>query len=218
MVKASDTLTLVRVDDGSDAAIQSNTPPADTSYMWLDTSAEPYLLKRWDGTEWVAINDTSALEDSIVLLDQNLSSSIAKSSEEILASVSEQYYMKGETETLISEVSTEVSQTKSEIEIRFTEFSADLDDVIAGTDAEFEEIRKYIRFEDGNIILGEAGNELTLKIQNDRISFLESGAEVAYISDRKLYITDGEFLHTLQLGNFAFMPRANGNLSFKKII
>ena len=84
-------------------------------------------------------------------------------------------------------------------------------------DAEFEEIRKYIRFVDGMILLGEVGNELELQISNDRISFLQDGAEVAYFSNRKLYVTDTQILHSLQLGNFAFMPRDNGNLSFKKI-
>lgn len=90
--------------------------------------------------------------------------------------------------------------------------------VAAGADAKFQEISKYIRFIDGNIILGEEGNELTLKIENDRIAFLESGAEVAYFSNRKLYVLDGEFLNSLTLGNFAFLPRANGNLSFKKVV
>ena len=89
--------------------------------------------------------------------------------------------------------------------------------VATGTDAEFEEIRKYIRFVDGQILLGEVGNELELQIANDRISFLQDGAEVAYFSNRKLYVTDTQILHSLQLGSFAFMPRANGNLSFKKV-
>ena len=59
------------------------------------------------------------------------------------------------------------------------------------------------------------GNELELQISNDRISFLQDGAEVAYFSNRKLYVTDAQILHSLQLGNFAYMPRPNGNLSFK---
>ena len=56
-----------------------------------------------------------------------------------------------------------------------------------------------------------------LRLENDRILFLDDGAEVAYFSNRKLYVTDTQILHSLQLGNFAFMPRDNGNLSFKKI-
>ena len=134
----------------------------------------------------------------------------------ITAKVAENYYLKDETEALVSTVSTELTQTKNSVEIQFKQVTADVEAVAAGADAEFEEIRKYIRFVDGKILLGEIGNELELEISNDRISFLQDGAEVAYFSDRKLYVTDGQYTHSLQIGNFAFMPRANGNLSFKK--
>ena len=149
-------------------------------------------------------------------MEQNLLASIQASEDSIKSTVAESYYLKEDTDALISSVSTEIEQTKNSIEIQFTQFSADLEGVAAGADAEFEEIKKYIRFVDGQILLGEVGNELELKISNDRISFLQDGAEVAYFSNRKLYVTDTEILHSLQLGNFAFMPRANGNLSFKK--
>lgn len=89
--------------------------------------------------------------------------------------------------------------------------------MLEGTDARFTEISKYIRFVDGNIVLGEDGNTLTLKIQNDRISFIDLGQEVAYFSNSRLYVIDAQFLHSLQLGNYSFMPRSNGNLSFKKV-
>ena len=108
-------------------------------------------------------------------------------------------------------------QTKNEISFQFNTFQTDVSDWMEGTDAEFLNISKYIRFVDGNIVLGEEGNTLTLQIANDRISFLDAGLEVAYFSNSKLYVTDGEFLHSLQLGNFAFIPRENGNISFKKL-
>ena len=206
-------------DSGKDAAVQSDTEPNDKSYMWLDTSVEPPLLKRYNTeTEtWETINDTSAITDSIVTLQESIYSDISKNTEEILMTVSESYYAKTETEALISEVSTEFSQTKDAFEMQFTQFNADLNAVVEGTDAEFAEIKKYIRFVDGKILLGEIGNELELEIGNDRISFLQNNVEVAYFSDRKLYVTDGEYTNSLQLGEFAFIPRANKNLSFKKI-
>lgn len=150
-------------------------------------------------------------------VEQNLLSSIQASEDNIKATVAESYYLKEDTEALISQVSTEVEQTKESVEIRFNQFSADVEAVAAGADAEFEEIRKYIRFVDGSILLGQIGNELELKISNDRISFLQDAVEVAYFSDNKLYVTDGHFLHSLQLGSFAFIPRENGNLSFKRL-
>lgn len=150
--------------------------------------------------------------------EQNLLASIEVAQDNILSTVSDQYYLKDETESLISEVSTRLEQTAQGFEFMFNEFSADIDDIAAGTDAEFELIRKYIRFVDGSILLGEEGNALELKISNDRISFMQNGAEVAYFSDNKLFVTDAQFIHSLQLGEFAFIPRANGNLSFKRLV
>ena len=153
--------------------------------------------------------------EAIYNVEQNLQASITVADQNIRSTVAENYYLKDETEALVSSVSTEIEQTQKSVEIQFTQFNADLQAVAAGADAEFEEIKKYIRFVDGKILLGEVGNELELQIANDRISFLQDGAEVAYFSDRKLFVTDAEILHSLQLGNFAFMPRSNGNLSFK---
>ena len=160
--------------------------------------------------------NAQAASEAVYNVEQNLLASIQVSEDNIKSTVSESYSLKEDTEALVSAVSTEVEQTKNSVEIQFNQFSADLEAVATGADAEFEEIRKYIRFVDGQILLGAVGNELELQIANDRISFLQDGAEVAYFSNRKLYVTDAEILHSLQLGNFAFMPRANGNLSFKR--
>jgi hypothetical protein len=161
--------------------------------------------------------NAQAAAEAVYNVERNLLASIQVSEQNIQSVVSEKYYLKDETEALVSSVSTEIEQTKNSVELQFNQFSADVAAVAAGADAEFEEIKKYIRFVDGQILLGEVGNELELNISNDRISFLQDGAEVAYFSNRKLYVTDANIVHSLQLGNFAFMPRANGNLSFKKV-
>lgn len=161
--------------------------------------------------------NAQAASEAVYNVEQNLLSSISVESDNIKSVVAETYALKDETESLISDVRLEVTQTKDSFDLEFIQFRQDIDSVANGTDAQFEEIRKYIRFPDGKILLGEVGNELELQISNDRISFLQDGAEVAYFSNRKLYVTDTQILHSLQLGNFAFMPRANGNLSFKKI-
>lgn len=171
-------------------------------------------------TENQFVDISSSLEEKLISglieTETKLSAQIAATSESITSTVMEEVYLKADTDALIESVSTQITQTAEDVEIRFTDFSQNINDVAAGTDARFEEISKYIRFVDGNIVLGEEGNTLTLQIENDRISFLDSGIEVAYFSNNKLYVTDGEFLHSLQLGNFAFVPRSNGNLSFSK--
>lgn len=178
-------------------------------------------LKGLTDTQGKIINEISEsvrkASEAIHNVEQNLESSIRQSEENIKATVAESYYLKDETDALVSSVSTTIEQTKESVEIQFNQFNADLEAVANGTDAEFEEIRKYIRFVDGSILLGQVGNELELKISNDRISFLQDDTEVAYFSDNKLYVTDGHFINALQIGDFAFIPRANGNLSFKRL-
>lgn len=178
-------------------------------------------LKGLTDTQGKIINEISEsvrkASEAVYNVEQNLESSIRQSEENIKATVAESYYLKDATDALVSSVSTTIEQTKESVEIQFTQFNADLEAVANGADAEFEEIRKYIRFVDGSILLGQVGNELELKISNDRISFLQDDTEVAYFSDNKLYVTDGHFINALQIGDFAFIPRANGNLSFKRL-
>lgn len=178
-------------------------------------------LKGLTDTQGKIINEISEsvrkASEAVYNVEQNLESSIRQSEENIKATVAESYYLKDETDALVSSVSTTIEQTKESVEIQFNQFNADLEAVANGTDAEFEEIRKYIRFVDGSILLGQVGNELELKISNDRISFLQDDTKVAYFSDNKLYVTDGHFINALQIGDFAFIPRANGNLSFKRL-
>jgi hypothetical protein len=94
---------------------------------------------------------------------------------------------------------------------------ATVDSNDADARTQFQTISKYIRFVNGDIVLGEEGSAITLRIQNDRLSFLDGGAEVAYFSNKKLVILDANFLNSLQIGSFAFIPRKNGNLSLIKV-
>lgn len=118
----------------------------------------------------------------------------------------------------------EMSKTNSELRLDFTKSiasaTADMQSKLyesnTATTQKFGEISKYIRFVDGNIVLGETGSELTLTVQNDRISFQQSGNEVAYFSNNNLYIRIAEVLKTLRVGNFEFAPRYDGGLILKK--
>lgn len=148
---------------------------------------------------------------------QELNSTIEQTSEEIITKVSEEYYTKDDANTLIQSIGTEFAQTNESFEMKFTEINTSIEEIINNANDHYQEQVKYIRFVDGNIVLGEVGNEITLKVANDRISFLQNGVEVAYFSNNKLYVLDGEFINQLTLGKFAFIPRSNGSLDFKKV-
>lgn len=109
------------------------------------------------------------------------------------------------------------------IEAKFTNMTLQVENMDDEIQAKFRELAAYIRQymnDEGKpvIELGSLTNSIILQILNDRISFTQSGSEVAYVSDNTLYITDGQFLNSLRVGQFAFIPRANGSLDFKKVL
>lgn len=158
-----------------------------------------------------------AIQNSAAQLEQRLSTAITQTGESIKNEVAQQYYAKGDTDRIIAEASTILEQKYNSFEMSFNSFKQMVYSNQNLTNAEFATITKFIRFIDGNIFLGEEGNNQMLKIAKDRISFLQGNQEVAYISDSTLYIYDGVFLNSLRIGNFAFVPRANGSLDFKKV-
>lgn len=151
-------------------------------------------------------DDTNA---AIIALKEEVGSQIDQSAESVKTTVYENVYVKDEVDSLVSSVSTEVEQTKDSWQITFNQFQADVDDIANGNDAKFEEIKKYIRFEDGNILLGNSESPLVLKIQNDRIQFLQNDYEVAYISDRKMYNTICSVIDRLEIGDSAWQVEHN---------
>ena len=144
--------------------------------------------------------------------------SILQSAEEIIMSALQDYVTTNDFQTFQETVSTQFIQTAEDFTFNFNNLVSQITTVEGDTQQQFQEINKYIRFEDGNIILGESGNEITLKIENDRIAFIQNNNEVAYFSNNKLTITDGEFLNSLILGKFGYIPRDNESLDFKKVI
>lgn len=118
-------------------------------------------------------------------------------------------------------VSTEFTQTKDSFQFDFKKTSDAIDDVNKDLKAEREERESYIRFENGNIILGKKGNDILLIQKNDRISFVRNTKdypEVAWFAKDCLHVTEADFTVQLGIGKFGFRPGANGNLSFKKVV
>lgn len=151
------------------------------------------------------------IQSAIADLTEKMTSEISQMSEQIILSVDKNVYLKEETNELISYLEILLRQTKNEFQFQLNQVNTSIQDV-----ARFNEISKYLRFENGNIILGRTGNEFTMKIENDKISFLSGDKELAYFKNQKFYVIDGEF-NSFRVGDYAFVPRVNGNLSFKKV-
>lgn len=149
--------------------------------------------------------------DKITELRQEVNSNIEQTGEAIKSSVYEKVYLKDDVDSLLSYVNTEVEQTKTSWQVTFNQLVKQLNGYSKGSDAAFDEIRKYIRFEDGNILLGNSSSPLILRIRNDRIQFLQNGYEVAYISDQRMYNTTCEIINQLRVADSAWTVEHNAS-------
>lgn len=166
-------------------------------------------------TDWTPAPEDYLTSDEttgkLTELRQEVNSNIEETGEAIKSSVYEKVYLKDDVDTLLSSVNTEVEQTKTSWQVTFNQLVKQLNDYSDGSDAAFDEIRKYIRFEDGNILLGNSSSPLILRIRNDRIQFLQNGYEVAYISDQRMYNTTCEIINQLRIADSAWTVETNSN-------
>lgn len=186
------------------SVIMSDTAPSNpnVAQLWLDTSQKPNLLKRWDESEWEIISDTTTIE-SLLESKANIED-VGNQLANIAA-------------TLREELGSEISQTNDTVSIRFTEAIEAINatgDLLTELSTNLE---TNIRFTAEGIELGRTDNPVSIKILPDRVSFSEGGQEVAYFSNNALHVTDIHVLANLRIGNFAFIPRSSGNLSFRKV-
>jgi len=160
------------------------------------------------------INNTYSPSSVVNKEVEQLRSLIDQTSTAISSEILADYVL---NDQLVESIGTLYTQLNDLFEFKFTSLESVVNENDTEARRQFREISSYIRFEDGDIILGESENELTLRIENDKIAFYEGGAEVAYFTNHKFYITDIEVLQSIKIGNFAFTPRDNGSLSFGKI-
>jgi hypothetical protein len=160
------------------------------------------------------------IETSVSAVREDTTKQITKTlqnCEKMVQSALESYVTTDEFGTYKTDVSSSFTQTATDFAMQFKTVTESIAGVDSDLQEKYNERVKYIRFVDGNIVLGANGNPVSLVLKNDRISFMNGSSEVAYVNKDKLYITDGEFLAQLGVGKFAFTPGANGNLSFKKV-
>ena len=147
--------------------------------------------------------------------------SLELSTESFKTEVRDTYVSSDEFGEYKNTVSSEFVQTAEDFEFKFTTTSDEIAGVKKDVVDEHNERVSYIRFEDGNIILGKTDSDILLIQRNNKISFVRNDStqtEIAWFADDILHVNEGEFLTQLRIGKFGFIPGANGNLSFKKVV
>lgn len=155
-------------------------------------------------------------------------SAIETKANEITSKVSETYVSNSAFEHYQNTVSTQFTQTKKDFTWSINqsvtdaknEMSGQIDSVngrVDGLKQTTDNVNNYMSFDNDGLTLGKSDSAFKTKITNQEWSIQKNGAKVTYINDQTMYITDGQFTQSLKIGNFGFVPRANGSLDFKKI-
>ena len=144
-------------------------------------------------------------------VNQNLdgiSSSVTETQTQITTTTENIYNALGQLqETIVTDEALEevkqllISQWSDELELRFTSVLNIIDQTNGTIEENQRLLEQYIRFEGARIELGRSDSVIKAVLQNDRLSFVESGQEVAYISNRTLHIKDAQIEQTLRFGN-----------------
>lgn len=169
-------------------------------------------------SSWEAVNEESIKRQSAIETKAN----------EITSKVSETYVSNSAFEHYQNTVSSQFTQTKKDftwsinesVKTAKKEIGGQIDSVngrVNGLKKTTDNVNNYMSFDNDGLTLGKSDSAFKTKITNQEWSIQKNGAKVTYINDQTMYITDGQFTQSLKVGNFGFVPRANGSLDFKKI-
>ena len=169
-------------------------------------------------SSWEAVNEESITRQSAIETKAN----------EITSKVSETYVSNSAFEHYQNTISSQFTQTKKDFTWSINqsvtdaknEMNGQIDSVngrVDGLKQTTDNVNNYMSFDNDGLTLGKSDSAFKTKITNQEWSIQKNGAKVTYINDQTMYITDGQFTQSLKIGNFGFVPRANGSLDFKKI-
>lgn len=141
--------------------------------------------------------------------------------ERIIMSALESYVETDDYEEFRQTVKSQLEIMSDAIEFNFTTTVQQITDVDGDLQEKFTQLYKYIRFSGENAItIGSGDSAITLEIDNvNGISFKRNGVQFGHWDGENFYTGNivVEVNERAQFGNFAFVPRSDGSLSFLKV-
>ena len=169
-------------------------------------------------TDWAPSPDD--IQESVEMQLTDTRSQITSTAAAIRQEVEANYALSSDLSTVAARLTTVSEQTDSNFTWTAQQLAliqSDMTNNQSEIAEQLENVMTYMNFGTSGLTIGKSGNPVTVLISNDRISFMVNGGAVAYFSDNKLYVENGEFLCSLKLGRFSFVPQTNGNLSFVRV-
>ena len=162
-------------------------------------STRKELTDRVDGSASQVI---LATQQQITDLQQNVNS--------IILSALENYVETGDFNSYKEEVSTKLSVLTDQLSIDITKVTERIDNVDGDLQSKYNEITKAFRFTSDGLIIGESGNEILLRLDNDVLQFVRNNTPELQITAEGVEATRVK-VSILIIGNVIHQADENGD-------
>lgn len=156
-------------------------------------------------------------EDTLQQLDQVIRSTsqqitdLQRNVDSIILSALERYVETGDFESYKEEVSTKLSVLTDQLSIDITRITERIDDVDGDLQSKYSEITKAFRFTSDGLIIGESGNEILLRLDNDVLQFVRNNTPELQITAEGVEAMRIK-VSILCIGNVVWMEDENGDV------
>lgn len=147
------------------------------------------------------------------------STQIVNDCEQIILSALESYVETSDYDQFKETVEAQLQVMSDNITMTFSKATEQIEDVNGDLQSTLQTLNKYFEFTADGLTIKAGENAMNLMLDNDIIKFLKNGQQFGW--------WDGVDFHTgnivvnvnerAQFGNFAFVPRSDGSLSFLKV-
>lgn len=191
------------------------------AYIGTYTSLDPSPSLNPKDYTWVKF--TEDMDNTIADIYKTLSdqrTDIISDCTSIVLSATETLVQTGDYENFKQTVEAQLRIMSNEIVASFNTATNRISEVDNDAQSKFTELYKYISMSDRGIVIGSGDNAIELQLDSDAgIAFSKNG-EIFGEWDGENFYTGNimiEVTKRAQFGNFAFVPRSDGSLSFLKV-
>lgn len=145
---------------------------------------------------------------------------LTKSYDDVLSNTLDNYVAKDEYSSFKKDVEAKFEVLDGEIAMTFDDVNSGMTELDEATNAKFAEFYKHIVFSDTGIVISSGNSTITLEIDNENGIIFKNNGEPIGLWDGDDFYTGNIVVRTnerAQFGNFAFVPRNDGSLSFLKV-
>ena len=200
---------------------QSSVPEiAEGTYLWsrnvitytdgTATQTDPWCVSK-------GVADTMRPDlDQLVTSTTEMVTAIQKSMEQVLFTALKDYTEQGEFYSLQESIAAQLAVLANQVSINLTTTTERIDNVNGDLQAKYESIIKAYRFTSDGLIVGESGNEVLIRIDNDILEILRNNYPVLWFDEHGGHMDD-LYVKKIYIGSCVLQAEEDGAVSCKEV-